>query len=382
MDKDRLTKAKVRLQLKDRFLGALAMMAEWEENNEVPTMGTDGTRIVYNSNFINKLSMEELEGVIAHECLHIALQHPLRAEVGNYNKNLFNISADYVINQELVDNGMKLPNGGLLNREFRGLCTEEVYKILYKKADFNECNFSEWQCGGGNNSGEPEGKLPTDAMHGDVLKPNKDIHKIKSMIITASLVDKSSSWAIQGKEFKREFDKLTNPKLPWEVLLRKYVNGFFKDDFTWQRPNRRYQDMYLPSISDTEMLVSVNVYMDISGSVSDDMVTKFLSEIKGIYKKYALQHMSISNFSIGINDVIEMSDHWNPKVIGLHSRGGTEIDSVIEDINKRKGTINIIFTDGYFDESSIVKAKYPILWIIYSNHNFKPVKGKVIEITV
>lgn len=373
---ERITKAKIKLGLEDRFLGALAMMLEWRENNNIDTMATNGKEFIYNKEFLDKLEFKELLGVMAHECMHVALAHNIRCYNGKFEPELYNIAGDYAINQTLVEHNFTLLENALISREFSGLCTEEIYAILEKNNNNNSQNSSR-----GNNKGKNSRKYP---MQGDILKPESDadIEKVKRNIITAKLSSSDKDFSCASAEFQRNYTDITNPKLPWNVILRRYVNATINDDYSWRKPNRRFQDVYLPSLCDGDALTKLNVYMDVSGSVDDKTISKFLTEIKGFYDNLAIELLTINTFSTRLNQKIVMTDSWKPVDKNLESFGGTCIGPVIEDINNTKAIVNIIFTDGYFDEDPIQQSKYPIIWVIYDNNNFKPVKGKVVEIQV
>lgn len=370
---ERITKAKIKLGLEDRFLGALAMMLEWREDNNIETMGTNGKEFIYNKDFLDKLQFKELLGVMAHECMHVALAHNIRCYNGRFEPGLYNIAGDYAINQVLVEHNFTLPEGALISREFSGLCTEEIYAILEKNNNNNQTS------GRGSNKGKGGRKYP---MQGDILKPEseEDAEKVKRNIITAKLSSSDKDFSCASAEFQRNYTDITNPKLPWNVILRRYVNATVNDDYSWRKPNRRFQDVYLPSLCDGDALTKLNVYMDVSGSVDEKTIGKFLTEIKGFYDNLNIEVLTINTFSTRLNQKIVMTDSWKPVDKNLESFGGTCIGPVIENINDTKAVVNIIFTDGYFNEEPIKESKYPIIWVIYDNHNFDPAKGKVVEI--
>lgn len=68
----RLTRARTQLLLNQPFFGTLCLRLKLAPG-PVPTMATDGRRIVYDSSFVNSLKPAELEAVLAHEVLHCAL---------------------------------------------------------------------------------------------------------------------------------------------------------------------------------------------------------------------------------------------------------------------------------------------------------------------
>ena len=73
----KLTRSRVQLLLKQVFFGTLALRLKLVPGS-LPTMATDGSRIVYNPAFVDELKPAELEGTLAHEVLHCALGHQCR----------------------------------------------------------------------------------------------------------------------------------------------------------------------------------------------------------------------------------------------------------------------------------------------------------------
>lgn len=368
-------KLKVKLQLKNTFLGCIAVMSKWEETTEVPTAATDGYSIMWNPNWLGNLNPEEQLGVIAHECMHVALQHMFRAKTLKIeNHQLYNLAGDFVINDMLRQEGYKLPEGGAECPScYKGWTTEQIYKDLLEK----------------------QLPPPTYTMSGDVIPPDtedksdKEVEQqisdlgshLKKVLAQAKFAD-NSGWSNKCGEFKRTYEDLMNPKLPWYALLRNYVNDTIKDDYSWSRPNRRYlsNDLYLPS-NQSEGLTKVNVYIDASGSIGNRELNAFMSEIIGMHKLFEFKELTGAFFSTLVHDEFNVSDTvMLPQEI--HSTGGTDIEPVVEDILKKKPVVSIIFTDGYFDMSSINKLNSPVIWCIFENNEFKPAKGRVVYFSI
>jgi predicted metal-dependent peptidase len=97
----------------------------------LPTMATDGSRIVYNSAFVGELTPAEFEGVLAHEVLHCALGHHCRR--GERDPGLWNEAADLAINPIVLANGLTLPVGALIDPAFANLSAEEIYARLLRR---------------------------------------------------------------------------------------------------------------------------------------------------------------------------------------------------------------------------------------------------------
>src|SRR5262249_20793082 len=98
----KLTRARTQILLSQPFFGTLCLRLKLIAG-AVPTMATDGQRIVYAPAFVNSLQPAELEAVLAHEVLHCALGHHCRR--GQRDPRLWNEAADLAINPLLVANG-------------------------------------------------------------------------------------------------------------------------------------------------------------------------------------------------------------------------------------------------------------------------------------
>ena len=126
----KLTRARTQLLLNQPFFGTLGLRLKLVPGS-LPTMATDGSRIVYNSAFVGELKPAELEGVLAHEVLHCALGHHCRR--GERDPELWNEAADLAINPILLGNGLTLPAGALIDPAFANLSAEEIYARLLRR---------------------------------------------------------------------------------------------------------------------------------------------------------------------------------------------------------------------------------------------------------
>lgn len=66
-------------------------------------MATDGRTLTYNPTFVTGLSPDELLGVLVHEVLHNALDHPARRSDRNIER--WNIACDLAVNPLLLAAG-------------------------------------------------------------------------------------------------------------------------------------------------------------------------------------------------------------------------------------------------------------------------------------
>src|SRR3990167_8203451 len=111
MTYDPVSKARTQLLLDSKpsaaFLATLAMQLRLVADARCPTMQTDGTTVWYGPEFVKALPSNQLQAVLAHEVLHCGLLHMFRR--GARDPQLYNIAADHVVNNVLVEWGYQLP---------------------------------------------------------------------------------------------------------------------------------------------------------------------------------------------------------------------------------------------------------------------------------
>lgn len=179
MPYDQFVKARIKLIKKMPFFGRLSLLLELLERKYIPTAGTDGSNLYYNADFVKKLSPNQVEGLLMHEVLHIALGHLWRRD--NRNFHLWNIAADFVVNQIVVDDANDIPNassrpelpqGALLDAKFRDQTAEQIYDYLLKNAKqvkMSSCQMLEGSgdSGQGDSEGEGSGEDKDEDKDGD-----------------------------------------------------------------------------------------------------------------------------------------------------------------------------------------------------------------------
>lgn len=373
---DKIRKNRLQLSFNDPFLAMLAVITEFKEA-EVGTMCTDGTVVKYDPKFVSELTNGECLFVMCHELLHIILGHAYRGKELNANPKLWNVACDMVVNRTIlarsnqgsIRNILGVPPKDIIMcpKAYERLTTEEIYERLCKP--------------GSSLSGSGVSNVLTDDLEEPKNQDNtpQSIERLKKQ--HKDLLDRvCSTFKDCGKgleELNRIVEDLRAPELNWKVLLRKYVTSYIKSDYSWARPNRRYTNMYLPSISGmSPELKTMNVYIDVSSSVRDEQVKSFMSEIKSIYTTFKMSKVKIYGFSTKLSEPVVITTKWidNPK---FSTTGGTNITPVVKHINSDKAKLNLIFTDGFFDRSPVDMLKGNIFWVIYDNPKYIPSKGRV-----
>lgn len=119
---------------------------------------TEKGLLLYTDKAVEEFKGAQLEGVLAHEVMHILLEHMSRTRASGYDPALFNIAADLFINDNLTEGGWELPPSGMFPKTFGwegNLTADEYYYKLRElqneqreKLDKREKEGSCPQCGG------------------------------------------------------------------------------------------------------------------------------------------------------------------------------------------------------------------------------------------
>ena len=98
--RERLVTARIGLLLRHSFFGNLATRLKLINADEwCSTAATDGLNFYYNSRFIMKLKVKEVEFLVGHEVLHVVYDHMGRRM--SRDPQMWNIADDYVVNADL-----------------------------------------------------------------------------------------------------------------------------------------------------------------------------------------------------------------------------------------------------------------------------------------
>lgn len=126
----KLSAARTKLIIDKPFLGALVLRLpmvkadpEWCKRT-----ATDAKCFYYNEEYINSLSIEQTQFILAHEALHCALSHFARR--AHRVKHRWDLACDFAINPMLINDGLIAPPETLYLREYDGMTAEEIYPLL------------------------------------------------------------------------------------------------------------------------------------------------------------------------------------------------------------------------------------------------------------
>lgn len=167
-----IDKIKRKLLIKYPYFGSLMSSITFKKNNSIPTAGTDGKTIYYNSKFLSKLSIEQQLFVIAHEVCHIAFNHILRSK--GRDQRLWNIATDAVINAFLMKDGLQIVDGAVNIEDAIKYDAEELYEKLLKEKQEKEKQKKEKQEKQQNGQKNQEGSSQSSKQQSDQQSGQQD----------------------------------------------------------------------------------------------------------------------------------------------------------------------------------------------------------------
>ena len=337
----------------------------WDKN--IGTAGVNSKTLVLNPDWFLDLSPEERIGLLVHEIRHIVHNHITRK--GLKDPIIFNMAGDYVINNSLIEEKYVLPANGLSDPKYTGMSTEQVYYAL----------LAEYQH-------TPPSSIPGTGQDIQYSKAGVDEYEqqqqIKAIILRA--VHQAAKVNEQPGELSGSLqlllDQLLNPKLPWDTILAMYLLDYQAEDYSWNKPNRRYLPNYLPT-RHNEGIVDLVIAVDISGSVSMGEFNYFITEIDTIKNTLKPNEIKLLIFDTEIHseDVITQSTELLTDLT-FTGRGGTEIAPIFQWATDNQPMILLVFTDGDFYWPTIdTFPECDIIWLIHNNPTWTAPLGKVIH---
>jgi predicted metal-dependent peptidase len=345
----------LRLRMKSPFFATLAMFAKFSPTQEIFTAATDGKDIFYNEDFIRSLPTKQIDGLLLHEVLHAALLHIPRR--GTREPELWNIAADIVINGMIAqESDFELPAGGLRDSALENFTVEEVYEILQKRPriQFHDCDLLDRAPCDVPGSG---GRIVLSAS----AKAELESHW-RNALQQARVIAQSSKAGKIPLGIQRELDRLTTPQLDWRSYLWRYLTQTPNDfrDF-----DRRFvgQGLYIETLSGES--VKVYVAIDTSGSIDNQILRIFLSEVRGILDAYPHLKCDLYYADAAAYGPYELDP--NSKFPPPEGGGGTSFvpffQAIKADQQEQLSSLCIYLTDGYGDFPAPAPAA-PTLWVV------------------
>jgi predicted metal-dependent peptidase len=369
-------------------------------------------RFLFNPSFASTLSTEDMAFVMAHETMHVLLNH-LSLNKKFKDKKRFNVAADCVINDYLADMGLTPPDMALRGDEQVGYnCAHATVTEVYGDVgsscdgcdgtgvgeDGEKCD----QCDGTGDSGAQgdgayggyadggraldDHEWMEDSTEGDAEAAEKQVEDA----VGNDLEDKKNKESGEGGGVSpsgvggaQGFSELKGVGIKWAELLKK-INPFVFNEGprprpAWHRKPRKlmgdaYRDIYLPVTNEGTKgeggeMPALVMALDTSGSIGQETANKFVNFARSVPQDQIKLH--VCTFT---SQYMEL-DLDDPKWVS----GGTNFSAVenyIQDVVKdqTKGQYPksvVVVTDGAADfYGADPEERDPWLFLIEGSANY------------
>ena len=391
----KLAAARTRLIMERPFLGSLVMHLPLKEAGDwCKTTGTDAQAFYFNPEFVANLSLAQTQFILAHEALHCAMGHTHRRN--HRVKKRWDVACDHAVNLMLIEEGLKPPLHGILaNQDYETLSAEEIYPLIpddTPEESFDEHLFDDNQDQG--SSSDPnehadeqqgkgqgrEGKNEPKDKDGSGSQTANKPHELspaereelseqwKNRLAAAAQAARQAGKLSQS--MLRWVDGLLAPNLPWRALLARYFAINQRDDYSWRRPSRREGAAILPRLSSEGL--DVIAAIDTSGSISDDELREFVSELDALKAQIRARVTLVAcDYKLAENGPWEY-EPWDTMVLPqeIEGGGGTDFRPVFDWVETENLSPNLLvyFTDAEGDFPKLA-PNYPVVWLVKGKGN-------------
>lgn len=344
------------------------------DTKSTPYGATDGLRLYLNCDAVSQLKKPQIAFLLAHEAMHALLGHCWRR--GSRNPKLWNIAADYIINDYLMSSTLgkaghfQFIEGGLLDPALSGnLSTEALYRKLL-------CDQNQQQR-------QPQaGDAPGDGG-GDIVDLDEDAqgNTDKESVAKAAQeaeIDNERLWTAEAARQKAAGEQSTNgiratdradaAGLPWPEMLREWLTGRTREG--WDKPFNAavYTSTGLVSAGrERRACGTLVLVLDTSGSISESTYARFLAEAQAVLDELHPEELHLLSVSCSLMDAVVLED-GGMVPDKLRGGGGTRFQPAFDYVREHgiDPEAFVYLTDGYSsDLDQLQEPEYPVLWLTY-----------------
>lgn len=386
------------------FYGSIlcAIKLVWTDKVETIVINPD-MELHWNSEWFLSLTKEERLYVLMHMLSHVSLLHMPR--MGTRKEDIWAKASNYEINSILRDGEHKMPWGNLdmpYDKKYKGLSAEEIYQQLLEESEEEQDGENQDDQSGGSGSSPPEGSWGTPEMSLDTQnssgddsdgsggeKGNSPMTPQQANDMIGTVAKATQEAQLGGRQAgahaqvsKGILDKFLKSQLPWNTFLRKFMIDKLAKRLSWKRPKRRHEKIYLPARRPHDNgLTDISIYMDTSGSITDEMVQILNSEVRYIQEHFKPKNLRVVQFDTGIRDITTYTRGSKITKMKIAGRGGTCLRCVKEDIEQNKPKIAVILSDLECYPMEPVKGT-ELLWIVFGNKHAEVNQGRAFHVDV
>ena len=376
-----------------------------------------------------------------HELYHNMLQHPIRYEkLLNHGEDpllamlAFDAKVNYCVRQAMLLKNADvslydkyLNTFGVPEEYLEKLSVEEIIELLKEESELpqptfgndvrppKEGNKGERRAGEDSKEnesegqgGEGEGENGETESSGSSVGDEGDGESTQSVILNegnAKLVNAKTSRDLEnnlveavrralisakiaGSQLtsieERVLREITKPKVKWSTIFRNSVISYVRELVinTWRLRNRR-----VPTLPGHQPISKPNVwiFVDASGSITDEEFNQFMSEVYHISKE--VSDVKVITWDTEVTGEYGLKDRNAISKIKFRGGGGTTFTPIIKQYLKKimPSDVVIVLTDGYWydvEESEKILKKINAYKVLVTTSKFVKGFDKEIKIEV
>ena len=328
------------------------------KTDQIDSMAVDTHwRLYYNDAWLAAHTVEENAAVLIHEVSHLLRQHEARKHAAAVTDHaLWNTATDCEINDDLVAEGLPLPNDPPLPGTF-GLKTgdnaETYYSQLYvtgqrpvKGSDPNSHLHTD--CGSGAHGERRPWELPADGGAGGVPGVDPVKAELVRRDVAQRILDRSGDAGDTPLGWRRWANTVLAPKVDYMATIRHAVRKGLREstlgryDRTYSRPHRRqaaYGEFIMSSFHQPRP--RPGFLIDTSSSMQDTQLARAIAELGGLTRQ--LGYGTDVVVACGDAAVHNVKRAFNASQVELLGGGGTDIGVGLRwFIERKSGPIDLL----------------------------------------
>lgn len=322
-------------------------------------------------NPLANLNENGMKFVIAHEILHVALNHASRRQ--GRDRLLWNLACDFVINDWLIQMNIGVPPEGIyFDKDLSGKSADEIYLLIVQEERLRKKL--------GTLKDKQAGNLTKKTQHGcdmlddDIRYFSEFEDACKSSLLRGVFLHESIGRGDLPADLVAEIKALNQPPIPWQVELAKWISERFPledSKRTYAKPSRRQSstpDIPRPRYVRPDELKNTRTFgviMDTSASMDKKLLAKCLGAIASYSSSQEVKMVRIVYCDAQPYDEGYVNIDALANKVKVRGGGGTVLQPAVDLLLRAKDFPDnapiLILTDGFFEPSLVVKRDHAFL---------------------
>jgi predicted metal-dependent peptidase len=331
----------------------------------------DQLALLYSPDYMLRISIDELVGVLLHEVLHVLFGHLSMTAEDYPNQAALTIAQEVTVNEYIVE---PLPGKPVLLKDYPmlppGESTEERYRRLeniipdaqsIKTLD----NHHLW---GGAGDAQTVRQAIEEALA--LAGPDNVPAELRDILADQGIGD------VAGNQLER-VSKDRRGSIDWRTLLRRYVGQVLERRPTYTRPPRRFPQLVgiVPGQARQPGKPKIMAVIDTSASITPELLTLIDSE---------LHHLAKNNEVLVVECDCRMGRVYaydrRDGLRDVQGRGGTDLRPPFESVFLRQHQPDLVvyLTDGC-GPAPENKPRIPVIWCLVPGGQVPTGWGRIIH---